>query len=423
MLIYCATISPYVIAFVDSDNPNMYTFSIIDKIIDLSFLIEIILNFFTVYEDVEDNIIKNHKKIIYNYLKLWFLLDVITIFPFDYIFPETNSDSYYYNYLKSENDYENNGQMNISFINTSTKNSIKNITRITRLPKIYKVIRLSKFFRVLRNLKGFINDRQQDILNNGSNNVKSFSKYRITKFLSKKLNLNVNIEKFLYFILGFLILTHLSACIWYILAKYDDFSPDTWVSRLGFLDMNKFDLYIISIYFTLTTVTTVGYGDVNANTVSEKIYNLFIMAIGVLMYSFAIGSLTNIVMNLDKKNAETNQKLRILKSIKSEFKIDNDLYNKTRRIIKYDLWRIQRDDNSFLQILPNELKKELSKIIHDNVIKKLTFFHNQSIDFISFVASSLRPMKLNNNDIIYNVLEVMDESKFSKISSKFIKKN
>jgi hypothetical protein len=236
----------------------------------------------------------------------------------------------------------------------------------------------------------------------------------MAKYFLEKLQLKANLERLLYFLLGFLVLTHISACIWYFIAKLDNFGPETWVSRLGYLDQSYFDLYIIAIYWTLTTVTTVGYGDVSANTTTEKVYNLFIMSFGVIMYSFAIGSLTTIVTNLDSKKAEVNQKLRILSSLKAEFKIDNEIYEKVRKVIKFDMWKTQTDNNQFLQLLPNKLRTELSQIIHDNVIKNFTFFQNKNSEFVASVSQLIRPIKLNQNEILNNVMDVMDESKIHK---------
>lgn len=240
--------------------------------------------------------------------------------------------------------------------------------------------------------------------------VKKGNVNRITKYFLEKLKVNANIERLIYFILAFLILNHLAACIWYLIAKLEDFSPDTWVTRLGFQDGDSIDLYIVAFYWTLTTVTTVGYGDVNAGTVPERVYNLFIMSFGVLMYSFAIGSLSSIVSTLDSKTAEMNQKLQTLYSIRSEFKLDHEIYDKVRKVIKYDLSRNQKDKLNFLQELPNKLRIELSQIIHDNVIKKLYFFKNQQPDFIAYVAPLLKPIKFTQGDFLYKIGDALDES-------------
>jgi hypothetical protein len=275
---------------------------------------------------------------------------------------------------------------------TNKNTRINSLGRIIRLPKLYRLIRMTKFFK-----------------KTSSKNNKS--KYGMAKYLQEKLKLKANLERLLYFLLGFLMLTHISACMWYFIAKLDNFSPETWVARLGYLDQSYYDLYIIAIYWTLTTVTTVGYGDVSAFTTAEKVYNLFIMSFGVIMYSFAIGSLTTIVTNLDAKTAEVNQKLQILSSLRSEFRIDDKIYEKVRKVIKFDILKMQTNNNQFLMLLPNKLRSELSQIIHDNVIKNFLFLQNKSQEFVTTVSQLIKPIRLNQNEILYNIMEVIDESK------------
>jgi len=63
--------------------------------------------------------------------------------------------------------------------------------------------------------------------------------------------------------------------------------------------MNGSELYLTAFYFTTTTITTVGYGDISGNTVVEKIYCIIIMMIGVISFSFASASLTNLFSDID----------------------------------------------------------------------------------------------------------------------------
>lgn len=275
---------------------------------------------------------------------------------------------------------------------TQSKANYSRLLRIARLPKLYRLVRLAKLFRMIKVMKkGGVN--------------------KFTQFFLNKIKLSPNMEKLLYFIIGFLILNHCSACMWYLIAKLQNFSPDCWVSRMGYLDADTSEVYIISFYWTLTTITTVGYGDISAGTTVERIYNMFIMASGVIMYSFAIGSLSTIVSNLDAKTAEINQKLDILSSIQSEFNIDKDVYDKVRKAIKYNQSSNQKDIMSFLDELPNKLRIELSKVIHDKLIEKLYFFKDQPSDFIAYVAPLLKPVKFSQNDSLFKVNDTMEESK------------
>jgi hypothetical protein len=60
-------------------------------------------------------------------------------------------------------------------------------------------------------------------------------------------------------------------------------------------------LYLVSLYWAFTTLTTVGYGDIAAFSDSEIILSLIWMLFGVGIYSFIIGSLTSVLSNYDAR--------------------------------------------------------------------------------------------------------------------------
>lgn len=62
-------------------------------------------------------------------------------------------------------------------------------------------------------------------------------------------------------------------------------------------------MYAVAIYWSVQTVTTVGYGDVGSVTILEKILCVVIMVFGVIAFSFANGSLASIMQNYDQYNA------------------------------------------------------------------------------------------------------------------------
>lgn len=55
------------------------------------------------------------------------------------------------------------------------------------------------------------------------------------------------------------------------------------------------ELYAISFYWSVQTVTTVGYGDVGSTNSTERIFCAVIMVFGVIAFSFANGSLASIM--------------------------------------------------------------------------------------------------------------------------------
>ena len=63
--------------------------------------------------------------------------------------------------------------------------------------------------------------------------------------------------------------------------------------------MTNYQLYATAIYFTVTTITTVGYGDISGTNFMEKIMCIFLMLSGTFFFAFASGTLTSIIANSD----------------------------------------------------------------------------------------------------------------------------
>lgn len=98
-----------------------------------------------------------------------------------------------------------------------------------------------------------------------------------------------------------MLLSHFTACMWYFTAKIENFSYDTWVWRYGVENDPKSYLYLMGLYFAITTLTTVGYGDIAAGTTGERIICILWMMFGVGFYSLLAGTLSSMLTSLDEK--------------------------------------------------------------------------------------------------------------------------
>lgn len=63
--------------------------------------------------------------------------------------------------------------------------------------------------------------------------------------------------------------------------------------------MDPIDLYITSCYFVVTTMSTVGYGDISAGTRAERVFCTLLMFIGVVSFNFISGALASIISSYD----------------------------------------------------------------------------------------------------------------------------
>jgi hypothetical protein len=89
--------------------------------------------------------------------------------------------------------------------------------------------------------------------------------------------------------------------MWYFFARLEEYAPDTWVAKGGYQDESDADNYITSLYFAMTSLTTVGYGDISIRTHSEVVMALIWMIFGVFIYSFILGTLTSVLASMDSR--------------------------------------------------------------------------------------------------------------------------
>ena len=59
------------------------------------------------------------------------------------------------------------------------------------------------------------------------------------------------------------------------------------------------NIYIVAFYWIISTITTVGYGDIHGRNNLERVFCSICMFIGVISFSIANGSLASIIQNYD----------------------------------------------------------------------------------------------------------------------------
>ena len=89
------------------------------------------------------------------------------------------------------------------------------------------------------------------------------------------------------------------------------------IGVLGYMLISG-DNFIDSLYMTIITMTTVGFGEIHPLTDNEKVFTIFLIMISIVSYGFSVTALTEYIMNgriLQKlKIRKVHQKIQHLKN-------------------------------------------------------------------------------------------------------------
>lgn len=96
-----------------------------------------------------------------------------------------------------------------------------------------------------------------------------------------------------------MLVSHIMACGWVFAAQVNpaiDMQDTNWVKKFGHENETNFQLYTDALYFSITTMATVGYGDINGSNTIEKYVCLCMMIFGVAFFSIINSSIASIMV-------------------------------------------------------------------------------------------------------------------------------
>jgi len=261
LILYSAVTVPFRLGMDHPATGKWWTFEVV---VSLCFLTDLILNFRTAYLD-GDQFVIDKALVVRSYLRGWFLLDLSSSIPLELI--------------------------DLIFEATSGEGGGGGAGQLRML----RALRLVRLLRLLRLLK-----IQQYI-----------------DLIEDALNVNMAFLSLLKLVLSLCYLTHIIGCAWYWLAASTAASsPDgeaiTWLTSYddgAGVDASTWVHYLYAVYWALTTLTTIGYGDIIPTNDSERGFALATFLVGTLVFGYMISSVGDMVQNADPNAVKIDEKL------------------------------------------------------------------------------------------------------------------
>ena len=201
-------------------------------------------------------------------------------------------------------------------------------------------------------------------------------------------------------------ISHIIACIWHAIAYYNLIVvPSHWLDAYSYYDWQH--RYIISLYWGITTLCTVGYGDITPKNSLEIGYCCIVMLIGTLIFGYSINSIGVLINRIEERGKELSEKMTIIDIFMNKGNIKEDLRIKVKNYLQY-IWKT--DDKNLekaeqiIDTLPSNLREEIilestGKLIKNALILK----NNFSKELLNQIALDIKPIRYSPCDKIYKV--------------------
>jgi len=91
-------------------------------------------------------------------------------------------------------------------------------------------------------------------------------------------------------------LVHWAACMFFYISDLERlYDKANWITKFEIDKLPPIDQYVASAHWALTTMTTVGYGDLYPTSVIEMKFGIFCEILACGVFAYIIGSLSTII--------------------------------------------------------------------------------------------------------------------------------
>lgn len=174
--------------------------------------------------------------------------------------------------------------------------------------------------------------------------------------------------------------------------------------------IDRTSYYIECFYWAVTTLTTVGYGDITPKSNAGRIYTMFVMFVGVGVYGFVIGNISRIFAESARYKEKTREKLSELNAFMKYYhipsKLQSSVFNYYGHLYNK---RLSDNDTQIIAELPHALKQELQVFMNMKLIRNLPIFQFCSLSCLREVSACLEQKFYSPSDTIINIGELGDE--------------
>lgn len=356
-----------------------------DLFIDIFFVTDFFMNFFTaawIKDEYGDQKLTGKLNVIAcEYLKSWFTVDLLSSVPLDVVLSLAIEGCNGGHYESGESGTEGIEDANLA-------------SGMLRMVRLLRMVKLLKILRILK-LRQRFNELQDSF-----------------PWLS-----NLRVVQLGHVALFILYLVHLLTCGFYLIGstlyyESEQYGNMSWINNdyldpkptIGLTWKEVSEPYIASLYWTVTTITTVGYGDITPTAPAERVYAIICMTFGTGIFGYVIGSATVILTASKGSEEQMMHRMGKLQQFMEDKNLPLILQIKLRRHFRFywvNALASSPDEHELLGKMSATLRQEVLRYVYKSTVGSLPIFDKfPDTDFHDQLLRCLRPLALHPGEVL-----------------------
>ncbi|KAK3438264.1 hypothetical protein EUGRSUZ_C02879 [Eucalyptus grandis] len=185
---------------------------------------------------------------------------------------------------------------------------------------------------------------------------------------------------------------HSAGCFYYWLATHHKNPDNTWIGSevQDFKHKSVWLGYTYSMYWSIVTLTTVGYGDLHAVNTGEKIFNMVYMLFNIGLTAYLIGNMTNLVVHSAVRTFAMRDAINEILRYASKNRLPEGLKEQMLAHMQLKFKTAELQQEEVLEDLPKAIRSGIAQHLFRRTVENAYLFKGVSEDLIVQLVSEMK---------------------------------